>query len=146
MTNSSHCATLEDQPLGAYTTMAQIECEQCEELFFQEKQELFCSNICRCKFWRKNQRRITSLTQEPHIEDLKYVVEKVRYDANSLIHSLNRILNDYSDWEDRIVLIENRIRDTEEAIELEHKELSNIKINKNNNSNFDYDALDEIFK
>ena len=121
-----------------------LECLQCNDEFNPESKELFCSMECRLKFWRTKTKGKKKGSTDEHLEDLKLVVERSRAEAKNLAWHLNRVMHDYSDWEDRIVAIEARLREVEEDIGLEEKELSNIKV-PIKYPEINIDVLDELF-
>lgn len=114
------------------------ECNNCNRPFKRENKELFCGMECRILAWKN---KFKKTPPGDTLEDLKYVVERTRYEAKSLKKSLDRIMTDYSDWEDRVVAIENKLREIEEDIGLEEKELNNTIYS---NKSVDFDALDEL--
>lgn len=112
-------------------------CLQCNDDFHKEAKELFCGHECRIKFWKSKSRKGST---DEHLEDLKYTMEKTRAQAKILRKHMDRVENDYSDWEDRIVAIESRIYDMEEEVGIEEKEITTIK----NQRAVNIDALDEL--
>lgn len=62
-----------------------------------------------------------SATEE--LEAIKLAVQEARAKAKNLISNLTRIEKEYSDWEDRIVEIENAIKETEDITGLTKEEI-----------------------
>ena len=116
-----------------------LECLQCNDDFIPTNKELFCCMECRLKFWRSKSKKGST---DDHLEDLKYTVERSRAEARNLKFHIDRVLNDYSDWEDRVVAIEARLRDIEEDLEIEEKEVDNTKLQP---QKLTMNALDELF-
>lgn len=100
-------------------------CLQCSCEYIQQGQELFCSDDCRVFYWRtkdiKNYNK--NYTTDIQISDLKDIMQKCRANGNSIRKHLERIENDYSDWEDRVVAIENKLQDLEAQVGIEEEKL-----------------------
>ena len=114
-------------------------CQQCNDEFNPKSTELFCSDDCRYKFWKRG-KKPTDIGSS--IDDLKCAIGAARNQAKNIVYHVDRIEKDYSDWEDRISAIEAQIRIIEEEVGIEEKELGiGQKIQE-----IDFNALDDLMK
>lgn len=70
------------------------------------------------------------------LDDLKAAITAHKEEGKRLIRHLKRIEQEYSDWEDRTILIENAITEAEKITGLSKEEIEKPK---------EIDALEEAF-
>mgnify|MGYP001616136013 CR=1 FL=1 len=61
------------------------------------------------------------------LEELREAIRAHKETAASLIRHLHRIEQEYSDWEDRVVSIENAIEEAEKIVGLKKEEIETPK-------------------